>query len=133
LQRELGEGGAVAAFVDAGVVDEQSGGGVDGESLDEVERGAGAGEVVAAAAAFDGVPEFGEFLEIALQGAVADAELPGEVGGGAGAGGEVRGEVQEAGGLAGSAGGHGGVRVRGVGAPVPEPPTGVPRVVVKTA
>jgi hypothetical protein len=52
-----------------------------------------------------------------LQGALADAELSGEVGGGAGAGGQERGEVQEAGGLAGSAGGPGGVRVRGPGRP----------------
>jgi hypothetical protein len=76
------------------VVHEEPGGGVDGEGLDGVEdRGAGA-EAVAAAVAFDLVPEFGEFLEVALQGAVADAELAGEVGGGAGAGGEERGEVR---------------------------------------
>jgi len=64
------------------------------------------------AAALELVPELGQLLEVALQGAVADTELPGQVGGGARAGGEERGEAQEAGGLAGSAGGHGGVRVR---------------------
>jgi len=37
--------------------------------------------------------ELGELIEIAWQGAVADAELPGEVGGGAGAGGKERGEA----------------------------------------
>jgi hypothetical protein len=70
------------------------------------EHGGAGAEAVAAAVAFDVVAEFGEFLEVALQGAVADAELTGEVGGGAGAGGEVLGEVQEAAGLVGSAGGH---------------------------
>lgn len=102
----------VAAFVDAAVVHEQSGGGADGEGLDGVEGGGGAGDVVVADAAFELVPELGQLLEVALQGALADAELSGEVGGGAGARGQERGEEQEAGGLVRSAGGRLGVRVR---------------------
>jgi hypothetical protein len=62
-------------------------GGVDGEGLDGVEGDGAGAQAAAAAVAFDLVAELGEFLEVVLQGAVADAELSGEVGGGAGAGG----------------------------------------------
>ena len=94
------------------MVDEQSCGGVDGERLDGVESGGAGAESVAAVVAFDLVAEVGEFVEVALEGAVADAELAGEVGGCAGGGGEEGGQAEEAVGLVGSAGGHGGGRVR---------------------
>lgn len=66
---------------------------MDGERFDGVEGGAAGAQAVPAAVAFDGVPDLGELLEVALQGALADAELPGEVGGGAGAGLELRDEA----------------------------------------
>jgi hypothetical protein len=94
LVGELGEGGAVPALVDAVVVHEQACGRVDGERFDGIEGGAARAQVVAAAVAFDGVTDLGQLLEVALQRALADATLPGEVGGGAGAGGQECDEPQ---------------------------------------